>query len=94
MMIADAAPMASASSSQGLAPLLSKDLNQRLGDNRQLRQHDLPAYGDHLPEGHCPGCRQLRAVIKDLVVLNDMTLSPGLEDFLHLQAQASNKKAG
>jgi hypothetical protein len=75
----EAAPMAAASYSAGPDPLLV--LNQLMGDDRQLR----PAYGDHLPEGHCPGCRQVRAVIKDLVVLNNMTLSPALEDFLHLE---------
>lgn len=42
------------------------------------------ADSDGFPDAHCPGCQQLRKVLKDLVVLNNMTLNPALENYLDL----------
>ena len=40
-----------------------------------------------LPTGHCPRCQELRKIIKDLVILNNLTVTPDLEQHLLLESE-------
>jgi hypothetical protein len=39
-----------------------------------------------LPTGDCPGCQELRKAIKDLVILNNLTMTPDLEQSFFLES--------